>query len=164
MSMSSALRTGWFGRVALGFVLLPVSAVVAFSIVWSMADDPLAGGFVLPLALYGAFRLIGIQAVVYSLLMESAVWRVVGANGLGVFVGGLLGLASGALVCRGTGGFVPNVLLGGFVGGLVTALVLRALWKRSEAVDSRGPAPSTADAAPPEASPGTCIAEHGVPQ
>ncbi len=162
--MSNALRKGWFGRVALGFVLLPVSAAVAFSIVWSMADHPLVGLFVLPLALYGAFGLIGVQAVVCSMLMEFAVWRVVGANGLAVFVSGLLGLASAGLVCGGTEGFVPNVLLAGLAGGLATGLVLRALWRRSEATDSSRPAPSTPNAAQAAEGSGPCIAEQGVPQ
>jgi hypothetical protein len=162
--MSGMVRTGRWARIAWGAVLLPLVAGLAFSFVWSIAIHPLAGLLILPISLYGAFLSIGIQAVVYTLLMEFAVWRAVGTNYVAIFVGALLGLVSGGFACIGPGDFIPNILVAGFVGGLVTALVLRLLRRRSEVADMSRSAPPAPGIAPANACSGACFFERSVSQ
>ncbi len=161
--MSDTIRTGRWSRIAWGAVLLPLTAALAFSLVWSIAFDPLAGLFILPMCLYGAIPLFGIQSVVYSFLMEFAVWRVAGTRWLATFVSAMLGLIGAGLVCGVEEDFRPNFLFAGIAAGLVTGLVLRVLRRRSELADAAVPPSPTSDVAPSAECFGACSVEDGVP-
>lgn len=162
--MSHTVKTGRWSRIAWGAVLLPLVAALGFSLVWSIAMDPLAGVLILPVVLYGAFLSIGIQAVVYTVLMEFAVWRVVGTKCVAIFVGALLGLVSGGFACIGPRDFIPNILFAGFVGGLVTALVLHVLRRRAEVADMSRPTSPAPGIAPAIACAEACFRGRGVSQ
>jgi hypothetical protein len=162
--MSDKGGTGCFVRIVVGAILMPLAGATAFSLVWSIAVAPLAGLLVLPVSLYGAFPLVGIQAVVYSALMEFAVWRTIGINCLAILISALLGLVSGGLACGISEDFLPNFLFAGFVAGLVTGLVLRALRRRSEVGSTTIHTSPTPNVTPSAECPGACFVERHVSQ
>lgn len=65
--------------------------------------------------------------MLYSLLMECCVWRIVGRNVLAILVSSLLGLACGLPVFCVMRDFLAPLLFAGFFAGLTTGLVLYLL-------------------------------------
>lgn len=161
--MSDTIGKGRFGRIALGAILMLLATAVAFSLVWSIAVDPLAGLLVLPICLYCAVPLLGIQAVAYSLLMEFAVWRTLGTGCLALLTSAVLGATGAGAACYAVQDFLPNLLFAGFLAGLVTGLVLRALRRRSEVAGTAIPTSPTSDVAPSAECFRACSVEEGVP-
>lgn len=75
--------------------------------------------------------------MLYSLLMEFCVWRIMGVNAPAVLVSALLGLLCGfSTVVFGERYFLEPVLFVGFAAGLMTGLVLYYLKKGQPAGDA----------------------------
>ena len=127
-------------RILAGFVLILLTMPLAFSILWGVAlDDPRVTLLILPLSLWFALSLIGVQAIIHSLLMEFIVWRFVGIHCLAILVSALLGLVGGLGAYLMLGDFLPTFLYAGFVAGLTTGLLLGALRKRHASAGARSP-------------------------
>ncbi len=85
---------------------------------------------ILPIAASYAFLAAGIQTVLYSLLMECCIWRILGRNVLAILVSSLLGLVCGLSVFCIMRDFLAPLLFAGFFAGLTTGLVLYLLQGR----------------------------------
>jgi hypothetical protein len=127
--------TDCFERLVAGAVFLWLTASVAFSLLFAIAlADPLGALFLFPAFLGLGLWWAGVQAVLYSVLMEFCVWRVIGVNVIAVLVSSLLGLACGlSLFFLFAGAFLVPLMFAGFVAGLVTGLVLCRWKKRARA-------------------------------
>lgn len=163
--MSDKASTGRLARIAVGGVLIPAIGALAFSMLWGIAfGDPLAILLFLPFSLGIAFWQVGVQAVIYSLLMELVVWPLVGLNSRGVFIGALLGLACGLSVFLLGGDFLTPLMYTGFVAGLVVGLCLCVLRRRSEVTEMDRVTSPVSGIDPGIESSGTCFFDQGVSQ
>jgi hypothetical protein len=123
-------------RIVAGVVLLPVIAAAAFALMWAIAEESgWAFLLVFGLSVYLAVIYAGIQAILYSLLMEFCVWRLIGVNPMAVLVSSLLGLACGFSVFLLLGEFLPTLLFSGFAAGLVAGA---SLWHMKRRGSTRG--------------------------
>jgi MFS family permease len=139
--MLEELWTDRFARVVTGAILLWLTASAAFALLFGIVEaHPLAALLLFAMSAMLGFGWAGVQSVLYSLLMEFCVWRVIGVNLVAVLVSSLLGLVCGSSVffLFAKDFFVP-LLFAGFVAGLLTGLALY-LWKRRERA-SQAPAP-----------------------
>jgi hypothetical protein len=127
--------TDCFERLVAGAFLLWLTASAVFSLLFAIAlADPLAALFLFPASLGLGLWWAGVQTVLYSVLMEFCVWRVIGVNVIAVLVSSLLGLACGlSLFFLFAGEFLVPLMFAGFVAGLVTGLVLYRWKKRARA-------------------------------
>jgi len=130
--MSNEFAMYRLARLGAGVFLLWLTASVAFSLLFGVAlADPLAPLIFFPAVVCIAVPFAGVQIILYSLLMEFCVWRVVGTNVLAIFISSLLGLACGLsaylLTVR---DFLSPLMFSGFVAGLTTGLILRCLKRR----------------------------------
>lgn len=116
--MSNRLVTDRFSRWLVGAILLWLTGTLTASLLVGIAlADP--DGYSPGSACRGAlcFHGIGIQAVLYSLLMEFCAWRIMGVNAPAVLVSALLGLLCGfSTVVFGERYFLEPVLFVGFAG------------------------------------------------
>ncbi len=126
--MSNERGTSRFERLVVGVILLWLTASVAFSLLFGIVHaDPVAALVILPIATSCAFLVAGMQTVLYSLLMECCIWRIVGRNVLAILVSSLLGLVCGLSVFCIMRDFLAPLLFAGFFAGLTTGLVLYLL-------------------------------------
>jgi hypothetical protein len=140
MRMPRKSGTDCFERLVAGAFLLWLTASAVFSLLFAIAlADPLAALFVFPASLGFGLWWAGVQTVLYSVLMEFCVWRVVGTNGVAVLTSSLLGLACGLSVFfLSAGEFLVPLMFAGFVAGLVTGLALY-WWKKRARVGQAPP-------------------------
>jgi hypothetical protein len=132
--------TDCFERLVAGAFLLWLTASTVFSLLFAIAlADPRAALLLLPVAAGLGLSWAGVQAVLYSVLMEFCVWRVIGVNVIAVLVSSLLGLACGlSLFFLFAGEFLVPLMFAGFVAGLVTGLALYR-WKKRARVGQASP-------------------------
>ena len=130
--MSNELGIYCLARLAAGVLLLWLTASAAFSLLFGIVHaDPLAFLLYFPLLASIAVPCAGVQIILYSMLMEFCVWRVVGTNVLAIFVSSLLGLACGLSIYLLTvRDFLSPLMFSGFAAGLTTGLILRCLKRR----------------------------------
>jgi hypothetical protein len=143
MAMSSEPGTDRFARLAGGAVLLWLTASVAFSLLFGIAEADLRATLLLfPASAALGFEWAGVQTILYSLLMEFCVWRVIGVNVIAVLISSLLGLACGlSLFFLFAGEFLVPLMFAGFVAGLTTGLVLYLSKKRERVGEAPPQAP-----------------------
>jgi len=121
---------GRFTRIVAGLVLLPVMAAATFALIWAIAEeDPVMFLSMFAISIYFGAIYAAIQAILYSLLMEFCVWRVVGVNSPAILVSSLLGLVCGLSVSLMLGEFLPTLLFAGFGAGLATGAILYRMRK-----------------------------------
>jgi hypothetical protein len=135
--------TDCFERLVAGAFLLWLTASVVFSSLFGIIHADLrAALLLLPVAAGLGLSWAGVQTVLYSVLMEFCVWRVIGVNVIAVLVSSLLGLACGlSLFFLFAGEFLVPLMFAGFVAGLVTGLVLYRWKKRERVAQILPPAP-----------------------
>jgi len=109
-------------RLLIGLLLPHVLVVVPGSIFVGLTNGPLFVGYaILFLSLFSGLFL-GIQSLIFTLIMEFAINQNIKSNSLSVLFGGFLGLVSGVPVS------FPKA---GLAVGLFAALILRIHYTRS---------------------------------
>jgi VIT1/CCC1 family predicted Fe2+/Mn2+ transporter len=129
-------------RIFIGIVLPPPVAAMIFALLSVPFPESLAA-FVEEFSITVLMAFFGgtVQSVVYSLLMELCVWRLVGTGYIAILASGLLGIACGMSIYRPAFGSGAEFLTAGFVAGVVTGAVLRHM-KRAVAGRRVGGTPS----------------------
>jgi len=128
--MSNELQSGRFLRIFIGIVLPPLVAAIVDRL-QSIPSLENLYAFIEEYSIAVLMAFFGgvVQCVVYSLLMEFCVWRLLGTGHVAILASGLLGIACSMSIYppffRSSAELLTTALFAGFIAGLVTGAVLR---------------------------------------